>query len=61
MWCKIPKAASTSWLHAFIKLSHVPETQIPEVKIKIHAWDYSANLDYYYDLKGLVSATHLLT
>lgn len=30
MWCKIPKAASTSWLHAFLKLAHVPEHEIPE-------------------------------
>lgn len=30
MWCKVPKAASTSWLHAFLKLSHVPSYDIPE-------------------------------
>jgi len=30
MWCKIPKAASTSWLHAFIKLANIPEDQIPK-------------------------------
>merc|ERR1719244_125196 len=30
MWCKVPKAASTSWLHAFLTLAHVPEYEIPE-------------------------------
>ena len=31
MWCKVPKAASTSLLHAYLKLAHVPHHQIPEV------------------------------
>merc|ERR1719431_1066134 len=30
MWCKVPKAASTSWLHAFLQLARVPPGQIPE-------------------------------
>jgi len=30
MWCKVPKAASTSWLHAFLKLANVPDHLIPE-------------------------------
>merc|ERR1711892_626085 len=30
MWCKVPKAASTSWLHAYLRLAHVPEYEIPE-------------------------------
>jgi len=30
MWCKVPKAASTSWLHAFLTLAQVPEHEIPE-------------------------------
>ena len=30
MWCKVPKAASTSWLYAFLELAHVPSNQIPE-------------------------------
>jgi len=30
MWCKVPKAASTSWLHAFLKLANVPEHLVPE-------------------------------
>lgn len=30
MWCKVPKAASTSWLYAFLSLAHVPQSQIPE-------------------------------
>jgi len=30
LWCKVPKAASTSWLHAFLQLTNVPESQIPE-------------------------------
>jgi len=30
MWCKVPKAASTSWLHAFLAMAHVPEYEIPE-------------------------------
>merc|ERR1712179_881520 len=30
MWCKVPKAASTSWLHAFLTMAHVPEYEIPE-------------------------------
>jgi len=30
MWCKVPKAASTSWLHAFLRLARVPEDQIPQ-------------------------------
>jgi len=30
MWCKVPKAASTSWLHAFLSLAHVPSHEIPE-------------------------------
>merc|ERR1719150_3577693 len=25
MWCKVPKAASTSWLHAYLNLANVPE------------------------------------
>ena len=31
MWCKVPKAASTSLLHAYLELAHVPHHQIPEV------------------------------
>ena len=31
MWCKVPKAASTSLLHAYLDLAHVPHHQIPEV------------------------------
>jgi len=30
MWCKVPKAASTSWLHAYLTMAHVPEYEIPE-------------------------------
>merc|ERR1719228_3047128 len=30
MWCKVPKAASTSWLHAYLTMAHVQEYQIPE-------------------------------
>merc|ERR1739838_182102 len=30
MWCKVPKAASTSWLHAYLRLADVPEYEIPE-------------------------------
>lgn len=30
MWCKVPKAASTSWLYAFLNLAQVPQSQIPE-------------------------------
>merc|ERR1719244_906975 len=30
MWCKVPKAASTSWLHAFLSLAHVPDEEVPE-------------------------------
>jgi len=30
MWCKVPKAASTSWLHAYLSLANVPEYEIPE-------------------------------
>lgn len=30
MWCKVPKAASTSWLHAYLTLAHVPKYDIPE-------------------------------
>ena len=30
MWCKVPKAASTSWLFAFLSLAHVPMSEIPE-------------------------------
>ena len=32
MWCKVPKAASTSWLHAFLQLANVPQHQMPEVR-----------------------------
>ena len=28
MWCKVPKAASTSWLYAFLDLAHVPRSQV---------------------------------
>ena len=31
MWCKVPKAASTSLLYAYLELAHVPHHQIPEV------------------------------
>ena len=31
MWCKVPKAASTSWLHAYLNLANIPEHEIPEV------------------------------
>ena len=31
MWCKVPKAASTSWLHAYLTMAHVPHYEIPEV------------------------------
>jgi len=30
MWCKVPKAASTSLLYAYLELAHVPHHQIPE-------------------------------
>merc|ERR1719369_494222 len=30
MWCKVPKAASTSWLHAYLTMAHVQEYEIPE-------------------------------
>eukprot|EP00090_Calanus_glacialis_P040237 TRINITY_DN7013_c0_g1_i6.p1 TRINITY_DN7013_c0_g1~~TRINITY_DN7013_c0_g1_i6.p1 ORF type:complete len:438 (-),score=101.44 TRINITY_DN7013_c0_g1_i6:166-1479(-) len=30
MWCKVPKAASTSWLHAYLTMAHVPHYEIPE-------------------------------
>ena len=32
MWCKVPKAASTSLLYAYLQLAHVPRHQIPEVR-----------------------------
>ena len=31
LWCKVPKAASTSLLYAYLQLAHVPSHQIPEV------------------------------
>ena len=37
MWCKVPKAASTSWLHAYLTMAHVPQYEIPEV-IGISLW-----------------------
>ena len=30
LWCKVPKAASTSWLHAFLSLAKVSDHEIPE-------------------------------
>ena len=36
MWCKVPKAASTSLLHAYLELAHVPHHQIPEVTCQAH-------------------------
>ncbi|XP_023320429.1 carbohydrate sulfotransferase 11 [Eurytemora carolleeae] len=30
LWCKVPKAASTSWLYAFLKMANVLEDEIPE-------------------------------
>lgn len=29
LWCKVPKAASTSWLFAYLKMAGVPEHEIP--------------------------------
>jgi len=30
LWCKVPKAASTSWLYAFLRMANVAEYEIPE-------------------------------
>jgi len=30
LWCKVPKAASTSWLYAFLKMANVQEHELPE-------------------------------
>ena len=41
MWCKVPKAASTSWLHAFLQLANVPQHQMPEVRCSRDKWQYA--------------------
>merc|ERR1719228_2421459 len=39
MWCKVPKAASTSWLHAFLSLARVSQQEIPEDNgLGLHAY-----------------------
>ena len=40
MWCKVPKAASTSWLHAFLQLANVPQHQMPEVRCSPDSMQY---------------------
>ena len=48
MWCKVPKAASTSLLHAYLKLAHVPHHQIPEVRCQALVKPDSLMVKYMY-------------